>query len=81
MIITTPPLVITRALTTTRIEICSVTDFFAHKKISAVIIFYTADDTFIDQKEIELWSGDEYDKIGQWIDQDVVDRVEKLLAA
>lgn len=80
MIITTSPVVVTRAVTTTRIEIFSVVDFAAEKRITAQVLFYTNTDTYIDQTELVLWSGDAYDTIGQWTDQDVIDRVEELLA-
>ena len=80
MIITTSPVVVTRAVTSTRIEVICITDYSVEKRVVASIAFYTNDDVSIDQKEIQLWRGDAYDAVGQWTDQDVVDRVEELLA-
>jgi hypothetical protein len=33
---------------------------------------------FTNLRDIELWSGDEYDKIGNWTDEDVIARMLEL---
>jgi len=80
MIITTTPVVVSRAITSTRIEVICVTDFPVEKRVSALIAFYTNTDISIEQQELTLWNKATYDAAGQWTDQDVVNRIQELLA-
>lgn len=57
--------------TFTELEVERIVDLPIEKKVKAFVVGFGA---------VELWTGDDYDAIGQWTDTDVEDRLKVLFS-
>lgn len=65
--------------TFTRYELTSVTDYRNDKFATARIQLFDGDKYVTEISELKLWEGAEYDSVGQWIDTDIDNRINKLI--
>lgn len=65
------------AIESNELEIISQNDLPGLKKVIITINIQTDGDPIL--REVVLWEGEQYDKIGQWTDNDVNNELEKIL--
>lgn len=56
-----------------------ITDNPIERTITAKVNLIADDEQQYDYPPLVLWTGDEYEKAGQWTDEDAVKRLEELL--
>jgi hypothetical protein len=68
------PSPISRPRIVSKVEVFSITDESAAKRVSAVVSIESEG-----TRTLTLWEGDAYDEVGQWTDADAAARVLELI--